>query len=104
MTDETNIEKDLRLLLRAEFADFKLALFRELQTKLDAKADVADLKALEKELVDLKAQVGAIIQTRDLAKAREGGVLLALGKGKAVLVGMAALVVWAVDIVLRYWH
>lgn len=48
-------EKTLRLLLRAEFAEFKVALFQELQAKLDAKADRLPFELLAKDVAELKA-------------------------------------------------
>lgn len=104
MSDETSIEKDLRLLLRAEFATFKLELFRELQVKLDAKADVAQLEAVRKELGDLKATVLSLLRAGEVERAREGGIWYTLGRARALAGWAAALAIATVDVIIRNHH
>src|SRR5207244_10264845 len=53
---ESSDEKTLQLLLRAEFAEFKIALFNELQAKLDAKADRLPFELVTRDVAELKAR------------------------------------------------
>lgn len=104
MSDETTTEKDLRLLLRAEFADFKLALFKELQGQLDGKVDVSTFETLRKEVSEVRAQLLAIMQTRELEVARESGIWFTVGKGRAALGWIVAVAIAVAGIVAQFFH
>ena len=94
MNADEQQEKTLRLLLRAEFADFRLSLFQELQTKLDTKADRLPFELVAKDVAELKTW-------RDAEVARRGGTHTALGWGKTAVIAAFAATIAATDIVLR---
>ena len=94
MNADEQQEKTLRLLLRAEFADFRLSLFQELQQKLDTKADLLPFQLMAKDVAELKTW-------REYEAARRGGTRTALGWGKTAVVAAFAATVAATDIVLR---
>jgi tRNA threonylcarbamoyladenosine modification (KEOPS) complex Pcc1 subunit len=117
MTEQQD-EKTLRLLLRAEFAEFKVQFFNELQAKLDAKADrlpfellakdVAELKAsaatrkhLEQDMSRLTETVAALAQERAVEDARSSGMWFAFSRGRALLAWCVAAAIAAADVIAR---
>lgn len=88
-------DKTLRLLLRAEFAEFKVQFFQELQVKLDAKADRLPFELLAKDVAELKAASAA-------RRARENGIWYVLGSGKAFLGWLVAAGLAAADLFSRH--
>ena len=93
MTDSAE-DKTLRLLLRAEFAEFKVQFFQELQMKLDAKADRLPFELLAKDVADLKAAAAA-------QRARENGIWYVFRGGKAFLGWLVAAGIAAADLFFR---
>lgn len=108
---EPQDEKTLRLLLRAEFAEFKVQFFNELQAKLDGKADRLPFELLAKDVAELKASaaarkhletdfadVGTRVEKLELSDARRGGAWYV---GRALAGWVLAFAIAATNVVLN---
>lgn len=110
-------DKTLRLLLRAEFAEFKVQFFQELQVKLDAKADRLPFELLQKDVAELKAgsakradldslrqRVSLMQRDEEIKAAQEKGMWFAIGKGRALVGWAVAAALAAADVVVRIFN
>lgn len=109
-------DKTLRLLLRAEFAEFKVQFFQELQVKLDAKADRLPFELLAKDVAELKTgsasksdlemvrqRVSTMQRDAEIRAAQSKGFWSALGKGRALVVWAVAAVIALADVLIRFF-